>query len=488
MASRRHAYGLLFEGDSFLAASVDRESGEIPYRVHWLSSMPVEGITASKPWRELHKQLKQVMLALPSENATLVQADLPSLKGDEIRLGLLGLVNKLKGGSPANWQLSYERRNDDDSGRSVYTGLALEQASLAPFVAPFDGLGVRPRQALPSMLILDQLLRSQLSGEDNPSAWNLVYIGKEEQQLVIGDPWGPRLMRSLPHDLSEGSEPEEYVERLSTEIERSNFFAQQGETSTRVNRVLICGDPNIVEPLVAKLATVETLTVQWWRPERLFAVDEGVAAWDALMPLAAAAVAMDHPTLNIMPVPADQDPSRRLRRQVLGAMAVVCLALLPLLGGGGHSTLRVQGRTMESQSSQIDEARILADETARSYLLDQSLLARQTCIESKDPRRADLAGLLRDLSTRIPEKAHLTAIELKQDYEGQYWLELKGECIGESAENAQAEFLKLHDAMSESSTLTAKAEPVHLQIVGDDNGGALVTFTLQYALQEEAGG
>jgi hypothetical protein len=484
----KNAYGLLLDGDAFLTACVGQESGDTPYRVHWLRTMPVEGITASEPWRELQKQLKQTMLVVPSENATLVQASLPPLKSEEIRVGLLGLVLKLKGGEPEAWQLAHDRREGGEAGRNVHTGLGLELANLAPYLAPFEVTGARPRQALPGALILDQFLRGQLDGEEEGGAWNLVYVGKEEQQLVIGDAQGPRLMRSLPHDLSQGAEPEEYVERLSTEVERSNFFAQQGEASTRVQRILVCGDPALAEPLVAKLAQTDGLVAEWWRPEQLFAVDEGCASWDVLMPLVAAVVGMGSAGLNIMPVSDDQNPGRRFRRQALGVIAVACLVLLPLLGGGGHSTRRVQRRTMDSQFSQIGEARVLAEEAARNYLRDQSLLARQARIESKDPHRVDLGGLLRDLSSRIPGEAHLTTIELKQDYRGGYHLELHGECIGETAEKAQAEFLRLHRDMGASPTLDAEAEPTQLQIIGGKSGGATVTFTLRYALLEEVGG
>ena len=94
MIGAKNAYGLLLDGDAFLTACVGQESGDTPYRVHWLRTMPVEGITASEPWRELQKQLKQTMLVVPSENATLVQASLPPLKSEEIRVGLLGLVLK----------------------------------------------------------------------------------------------------------------------------------------------------------------------------------------------------------------------------------------------------------------------------------------------------------------------------------------------------------------------------------------------------------
>ncbi len=487
MIGKHNAYGLLLDGDAFLSACVGRESGEYPYRVHWLGSLPVDAIQASEHWRELSKQLKHALLVLPSENATLVQAQMSGLKNDEIRAGLHGLVQKAKGGNAEAWHVSHERR-DDGSGQELHTGLGMEFATMAPFVAPFDSLGLRPRQALPGVLILDQFLRQHLDHEAEPGPWNLIYVGREEQQLVIGDAHGPRILRSLPHDLSDGAEPEEYVERLSTEVERSNFFAQQGDSATRVKRMLVCGDPALAEPLVAQLAQTEGLVTEWWHPERLFAVDEGKASWEVLMPLAAAAVAMGNPKLNIMPVPADQNRGHRIRRQAIGVVAICCLTLLPLLGGGGHSTRRVQRRTMNSQASQIENARILAEEAARDYLRDQSLLARQATMESKDPRRVDLAGLLRDLSTRIPGDAHLTGIDLKQDHLGGYHLELTGECIGESAEQAQAEFLRLHRDMRAAAILDAEPEPARLKIIGGESGSATVSFTLRYALLEEVDG
>jgi len=494
---RKHSANCLFpQGDAYWTVRVGRGGGDYPYRIEWLDTVPAAAPATATRWKEIVASSQRSLLLLPNDTCTLMQMRMPDLKPAEIRQALTGTIQKLKGGNAENWEIDYLRSqaDEDESGEDglMVTGLCLEIPTLGDYVTVLDDAGARPRAALPAAIALDSLLREDLSRrEDGPGIWNLIHIGREERFLVIGDAQGPRLLRNLPQDLSDGGDADEYVGRLLTEIERSNFYAQQGASTVLVERMLVCGDPTLAEPIVQRLAAGEGPEAEHWRPELLFELEGEPADWEDVLPLAGAAAMLSGPLFNLLPGGADAGRGRQIRRYATYVGATLCLTLLPLLGGGGFSTSRVQERVLDGQSRQLEENRIFAEDAARAYLKNLSLLARQEQIARYAPGRTDLAGALRDIAGRIPGAVQLINLELSRDDSGEYSILLRGECQGESAEKAQAAFLQLHEALSRSSILVSDSEPAHLQVTDDDedkSSRAIVDFELQCRLAPEVGG
>ncbi|MCB9516586.1 MAG: hypothetical protein R3C71_11830 [Candidatus Krumholzibacteriia bacterium] len=493
MIGKAEGYCLAPHADGYWALSLGRGDGN-SYRVNWLESMAAGRPGATPHGRELARASRRALLLLPNDSCQLIHARLPEMKPQLLRLAVLGLVRKQRGGSEQQWVVDVMRRSSGKAAgtRPAVTGLALERPSLVSLLEPLAPLDLRPGQALPQALALDVLLRRELALSDpETGAWNLVFLGREDQYLVIGDTTGPLLVRTLPSDLSGGADRSEYLERLLTEIERSHFFAQQGDHAARVQRVLVCGDPELAEPLVLRLGQSDGPVAELWQPERRFIVDGAAAAWEFLPVLAGAAAALEGAPFNVMPPRRQDGAGWRVRHYLATGGAALALGLLPLLGGGGELTRRVQAGVIDSQSVQLEHGREAAEETARAYLQQLGLLARQQQIDRYSPQRLPLGGLLRDLAARIPGAVQLVDLDLLEDEAGAYSLVLRGECRGESGEAAQNAFLRFHDALADSPYLDGGEEPETLQIDGErDERGvrSRVTFTLRYHLSPEARG
>ncbi len=231
MIRRNFALGLSSRDGRYLALRVSRGETK-PYRVDWLETLPAEAPGGAPCWKELLKSVKQTSFLIPTDTCTLVQARLPELKPAEIQQALLSMIQKLKNGAPGHWLIDYFRRpasEDAPATPQTVTALCLERPMLASLLDALDE-AARPQHALPAAIALDELLRWDLArGEEEPGIWNLVHVGGGERFLVISDTRGPRLLRALPPDLSDGGDGDEYIDRLLTEVERSNFFAQQGD-------------------------------------------------------------------------------------------------------------------------------------------------------------------------------------------------------------------------------------------------------------------
>ncbi|MBM4117535.1 hypothetical protein FJ251_07270 [bacterium] len=488
MIRRAEAYCLAPQADGYWALALSHGEGQ-SYRVNWLESLPGGRPATAPHWRELCRGGRRLLLLLPNDSCQLLHARLPEMKPELTRIALAGLLQKQRGGSPEQWSIDARRREAAKSadGRWAITGLAFERAALPKLLAPLAGSDCRPALALPQALALDTLLRRELRAADPaPGAWNLVYLGREERFLAIGDAVGPLLVRALPADLSGGADRAEYLERLVTEIERSHFFAQQGEQGARVQRVLVCGDPELAESLALRLARTEGLVAEHWQPEERFRIEGAAASWEFLPALAGAAVALDPAgaVFNILPRRREDGALWRLRRYAITGGASLCLGVLPLVGGGSELTRHLQARVLAEQGQQLAQSRQAAEAAARDYLEQLALLARQEQLDRYAPERTPLGPLLRDIAARLPSPVQLTDLDLVRDPEGAYRLVIRGESRGRTGEAAQAAFLQLQAALAQTPLLEGATEP-SLEIEGDedDRGRASrVRFELRYRL------
>ncbi len=493
MIRRAEAYCLAAHAEGFLALSLGRgEAGG--YRVNWLESLPAGRPGAAPHWRELTRASRRLLLLLPNDSCQLFHARLPEMKPELQRLAVAGMLQKQRGGNPDHWSVAVRRREGSKGadGRLLVTGLALERPALGKLLQPLAGSDLYPGLGLPQALALDALLRRELrDAEPGSGAWNLVFLGREERFLVIGDAQGPHLVRSLPADLSGGTDRDEYLERLGTEIERSHFFAQQGEQGTRVERALVCGDPELSAHLVQRLAKADGLLAQHWQPEQNFKVADAAASWEFLPVLAGAAAALEGALFNVMPRRRQDGALWHLRRYAITGGAACCLGILPLVGGGGELTRHLQSQVLEQQTLQLEQSRLAAEAAARNYVKQVGLLARQAQLDRYSPEETPLGPLLRDIAARLPGPVQLVDLDIVRDENGVYRVTLRGESRGRTGEQAQAAFLQFHAALAGTPFLEGGAEPIVLQIDGerDDEGSeSRVSFELRYRLPAEVKG
>lgn len=488
MIRRAEAYCLAPQADDYWALALSHGEGQ-GYRVNWLESLPAGRPAAAPHWRELCRGGRRLLLLLPNDSCQLLHARLPEMKPELTRVAVAGLLQKQRGGGATQWSVDARRRDGTKGadGRWTVTGLAFERQVLPKLLAPLAGSDCRPALALPQALALDALLRRELRAADPaPGAWNLVFLGREERFLVIGDAAGPLLVRALPADLSGGADRSEYLERLTTEIERSHFFAQQGEQGARVQRVLVCGDPELAESLALRLAKTEGLVAEYWQPEQRFRIEGAAASWEFLPALAGAAAALDAPAalFSILPRRREDSALWRLRRYAITGAASLCLGVLPLVGGGSELTRHLQAKVIAEQSEQLAQSRATAEAAARDYLEQLALLARQEQLDHYSPERTPLGPLLRDIAARLPSPVQLVDLDLARDAEGVYRLVIRGESHGRSGEAAQAAFLQFQAALADTPLLEGASEP-SLAIEGDeDDAGreSRVRFELRYRL------
>jgi len=483
---------LVPHGDSLLALRLKPENGDFDYRVEYCELLDPRSLGARRQ-RELSRGGKRQLLLLGNADCTLLQARLPLLAERETRQALLGLAHKYKGAGEGGWIVDTHLRGEapaaeNGSERQDVSGLFVEQGAMARIQRLLAPQSIRPQKALPGALALEALLRRELHLGDpvTNGAWNLVHLGSEEIFLVVGDARGPLFFRELPRDLSEGADREEYVRRLSTEVERSNFFARQGEQSVQVKRVFISGDPELAEPLFEEMEAVEGLESSVWRPERRFALAGEPAGWALALPPAGAAILDDPLHFTLMQRRDSDRPAQRLRARAMLAGAAAALVLLPLLIGGAAVVGRAQERALAAQQGRNDQLGRSARAAARDYLLRRSLLERQALVERLSNSPLERGAVLRDLARRMPAGVRLRTLDIERNPHGDYLLKLHGECVAARSDQAQGQFLSLRRALADSPYLEDDGKPQQLKI-NETRRGELdseVLFSLEYRLTD----
>lgn len=494
--NKRVAYCLVPRDEFFQVLKLRSDGNGLDFVVEFCEESSLENMRVDLQ-REMAHSGKHQILLLPVASTHMLQAELPPLKNRDLRQALLGLIHKYKGMGDGGWVFDFRQRHlaqdSESSGdRKKYTGLFVEHHTIGKLQAALAASSIRPQRAMPSALALEGLLRDEIQSNEEPldGAWNLVYLGTDEIFLIVGDAVGPLFFRELPQDLSGGADREEYVRRLFTEIERSNFFARQGEQSVQVRRVFLAGAPTLVEPLRQELEAVEGLESLHWRPESRFSINGEPAPWTHLLPLAGAASCLHPPTYNLIQRRDEDRPIRKLRGKAALAAGTVLLVILPLLIGGGYLTIQAQRDTLNTQRTQLDLSRQAARESARDYLLRRSLLARQKRLKSTADPAIDLGELCRDVALRIPAGVRLRELKLEKASRGGYRLNLNGECVGSPSSRAQAQFLALRSALAESPYLAGGEEPDDLKItsMGGHTEDTSVAFTLEYKVRRSKSG
>ncbi|MCP4549882.1 MAG: hypothetical protein GY835_25785 [bacterium] len=496
MVKNHQAYCLTPESDAYRVVCLKPTSGEFDFLVEWDDTLSVSSTRQGKRWREMIAQEKRTTLLMASDKASLNQMRLPNLKVKERTNAILGMMRKQRGQNDRNWYIDFCEVIHPDGDvqsdpRKVFTILSTEEEFLNNQLLHLAGSGLRPTRAIPKPLALEALMRKHHPELlEAKGAWNLVYLGESENFLIIGDRSGPILIRSLSEDLSDGADPDEYLQRLATEVERSNFFARQGEVSTEVTSIIVTGEPGLADSMLTLLDKSENFELIRWLPEERFSYDGAAASWRQVTMLAGAVMQYESYNLNLIPVRREDTVAWKLRHYSLLGTATATLWLLPLILAGSWLTGDIQDRIATQQSVQLSHSREQARASAYNYLGNLNLLTRNDFLTELGPGRGNLAGFLRDLSQRTPDSVRLTNLVVERTVRG-YTVTIDGDCRTGSSRDAQNQFLKLKEALRNSPLLCKDDEPIFLEITGEEKVStkqSIVTFKLAYSISKELSG
>ncbi len=487
----RNAYSIAFRNDKPMAAKLSTD-GKGSTKVHWLA----EDTLVEQHLSELAKGGKHCALVLSPDEANLVQTRLPALKGKELEAAINGIALRQKGAGEAGWARSFmlrkvDKPSDGPLGQLAYTLLLADQAKLDLLRDACDKQDVNPRVVVPSPIALEAMLRAEhiQKPEGEWQSWSLVYLGEEDMFLVIGDMAGPLLYRGLPADLSDGEDKEEYIKRLVMEIERSSFFAKQSDQSFTVESIHVCGDPNLVEPLVEELKNKASIPIAHWHPQDDFEYDGDAELWRMLPLLAGALIDSGVLPLNLYVKRDSEGTGNALKAYGIAAAGALLIFSAPLLLGGSLLTRGIQESVINRQSDQLEIARDDAREAAELYLIEKSLVSREERIALSGGGSIPLGDVIRDVASRLPDHVRLVDLTLSQIREGHYRLYLTGEAIGRSSEEAQAEYIRFRDSLSRSSLIAGDEDPSYMRLHPGSSQGVFeskVSFSIEYSIKTGA--
>ena len=487
----RKATSLRILEQGVLAVRIATADGATPYRVVW-SALTAEGHRATPDLQRAFGGSSGVVTQIvPNGDVSYSILPLPPLKAHQQEMALRGLLAREQGGVPGEWlldatALQSEGRGPRNTRQDFCTAFARD-AVVRRHLHRAHALGARPEVLTAGYLALDALYRRHRPDPSDEEAWNLVCLDPQSCFLCVGDGKGLLFQRDLPRDLSEGAELPEYLERLTTEIERSNFFAQQAERSLRVGRVVVCGEPELADRLVASLSASLAVPAERWRLEDLFAWPDAEVRSDLALSLAGAVIGLESRRPNLLPSEFRRDRGRSVRRGLRKVSTAGAAIAVPLLLAGGLWTAKVQRDSLAALRAREDELNTRAQETALDYLRNRVLHEREANLRLYRPDHTDLAALLADIAERTPETVIYRDLSLEREPAGGYRLRVHGESLGRDGQAAQEDFLVFLQAMRGCDRLLEIHEESHLEIAAADDeqdASSRVIFILEYRVTE----
>ena len=460
-----------------------------PFTVEWIDRFPRRGMAATSHRAQLAERGEQVVQTLPGDQVQLTFMQLPALTAAETQRAVVGNILRERGGHPGDWAFSYSplpRRPTAGkiAGREVLV-LSAAQDEVTWHLDHARRWGCEPERMLPDYQALDELYRAH--GPRSASvAWNLVYLGARRRFLCVGDESCILMNRTLPTDLSQGKDPNTYLDQIATEIERSNFFAQQTERSVRVDRVVLCGDKELAHQLKARLSNGSTREVLVWDIAVLFESTESVIATDLFIPLASAAARFLQPTVNLLPRRSRARISRKLRRHLLLGFGTIAAALAPMLLVGGQLTAGIQDTYLRRANASLSVAEERARVAEAAYNDHHSLLARETLIQEVVGDRPDLGAILLEMALITPRQITYRELVMSAAGDGDYTIELAGDSLAPTGVAAQQALLDFLAALVAHPNLRLIREPTDLRLTSLNDGEteqAQVLFSLECRLE-----
>jgi Tfp pilus assembly protein PilN len=488
----KRGFSVQRQGEARLAVEVRRD-GRGRWTVAQFERVPAGAAPSSGLGRALAREGEAVAWLLDDNEARTSVMALPPLKGRALQRAALGLVARADGGGPESWSVGCEvlgatRRvgpaGDGPKLQDVFivqAARSLVEGQLAEAVR----WGVRPGLMLPAHLMLDQLYRRHGPEGGDHAAWNLVFIGRDASYLSISTRQSVLLTRRLPQDLSQGADPEEYLGRMATEIERSILFARQTEHSPQVERIIVCGDHEMAPRIVDRLQQQGLAPSLYWEIESLFVWGSAAPQPDDLPAVAGALLACEGMPCNLLTERAHRALSAATRRRALIGVGAVGAAAVPLLLVGGLMTARVQGEYLDKANVRLREAQSRAAQAEEIYRAQRVLMARENRIAEFTAARPDLESVLRQVAVLTPPTVVFHSLRLQESEPGDFVLRLEGESAATSGVDAQAGFVTFLDALRACEFAVVDGEPRRMHIKPGEivTGGERTVFSLELKLK-----
>lgn len=483
----RSAASISFQGETLTGLRIVT-GDERPYHVAWLSAADNP---AAPEARNLAATAKRVCLVLDSDDVHHLVIPLPPMAAKLRPTAIRGVIMREKGGAQSDWIADPtplpDREGQRQGPRQDFSTLFARGDVLREQVGRAHALGARPALARPGYALLDDLFRKHRPAEPQVQGWNVVHVGRAARFVCVGEPGGLLFSRPLPEDLSRGTEIEEYVNRLATEVGRSNFFAHQAERSLSVGQIAVCGEADLADALAARLTETGDTPVLRWRPEDLFTWPGGEARSDLALLLAGAVAALERDGAGLVPPEFRPHRGRIAGRYLHLVGATGLTTAVPLLLAAGLWTESVQRDCLQSLDRLEEQLTGRAEVTAEAYYQNRALSARDQNLVRYGSPDFDVESLLRDVAQHTPAAVDFTDLTLREEPDGGYHLLLAGESHGHDGQVAQEVFLELLDSLRGCELIQPAAEPSFLELGATEDvavGGSRVVFALEYSVQK----
>ncbi len=489
---RNAGYCLGLDEDNSLVLKLGR-GGDKAYHLEWIKYFSPGSRELCHQIQNISRLRNRVVQSLPNEEVSLMTVMLPGMKDRMRYAALQGMVVKEKGGQGGDWVIDIKtvqkrRRDGGPVSRNRSTVVFAEKALVEEHYRSAQKMGCYPAGMLPGFLAFDRLYRIHNPELAGKGGWILVFIGNKDRFLCAGDPDGPLFYRMLPEDLSKGTEEEEYLEKIVVEIERSNYFAQQTESKMDLGKIILSGEPNVIERLAGKLAGRLELEIHRWNLEDLFSTDDPNLLWEEMMKLAVAAVSLHGLGYNLLPPEAHVGSRSRIRRSAAVTLASLGIASAPILLAGGLWTSSIQNEYLDSAADRLDRLQACAGNGVEAYLHNQAMTACRANIEGIATGLNGSARVLREIALRTPGNVTFDGIDLLRGDDDSLRLVLRGRSVAGSGEEAQGAFLGFLRSLEGVPDLIETREPLYLEISGieedDKSEYSRVVFTIEYFIVE----
>jgi hypothetical protein len=436
-------------------------------------------VPGGKPSRDLQNALGKattpVTWLLADNETGMSHLTMPKLRKKALQKAFGGGLARDHGGSPDDWYLAYKTLSQVSGpgapGNQPYVLYHTEKALANEIVSEARNWGANIERMLPSHLALDLFYRTHGPGRDEQSVWNLVFVGEKQQFLCVATSDAQLVIRNLPANLSTDQDGQEYLSRLVTEIERSAFFARQTEHSPEVQKIIVCGDPKVAAPLTGMLAESSPTPAVHWAIEEMFEWGLNEQQSDDLLVLAGAVVALTKSPFNLLPGQGPLHFSRSLRRQLLVGATACAVAAVPVLMVGGIVTARIQENYLVRAHGRLAEAQERAHQAELAYDAQNLLLAREDRIRHFARTRPDFEEVLLRLAALTPEEVVFKDLQVREQLDGRFFLQLDGESRADSGVKAQGAFLDFLTALDNCDFLDRLGEPRVMQMKPGETSG-----------------
>jgi Tfp pilus assembly protein PilN len=490
--NKKTGYSLCFKNDGLTAMSVSRlEHGR--WRIDDLDQSRAAGRASSSLARELGRKPERLTMMMPGNSVRTSLVSLPKLKKKEMNLAAAGWVAREEASTKDEWCVSWRQRKEgdreDQKNRKDVFLLYAPKEDVDKQMAGADAWGTTPTRLLPDYMILDQMFRRYHAEAASLEAWNIVFVGQEDHFLSVSTQASLLLTRPLSGDLSDGADAGEYLERLATEVDRSIFFARQTEYSPVIQRIIVCGDPDLARGLIEKLGKETTVSAEYWDVAECFEWEGRKLDSRLVLPAMAAALDIHNLSFNLLPESSRNFLGPLVRRRLALAVSTAAVAVVPILMAGGFVTANIQDRYLQRARLQLEQASTRADAAAEIYKAQRVLAAREQHITHFVASEQNYAGVLLHLAGLTPEQVIFKDLRLKESSDGRLVLFLSGESNSDTVASAQQSFLTFQKALKSSNLLAAAGEPRKLVISSKTDRGEdikKVEFSMEYRVQVDS--